>query len=868
MVELGIDTSVFERAAALLSRPLSPTALEKEQLQKGRQPPVAEASPKPKAKAKGKAKAKAAPTVEVPTDEQPGCIAAVEPSVEAKQDGVENHEFVVNAPAYTAGDNASSILAAVGDLSDLQKDWKQKMNSPSYRKAPIPRLNRKQPKILTDEERDEKLGEIDALEQELEAAKAKAAEVTAAAQRATEWVSQRVGESEVVVGGSCEDTEPQSVEYRQLAEERVKERRRKEAQERREREKREVLEKQAKHLEAEAKAKELERITKERMQSRLREEKEKQQRETDEANKQRQLREDRAAEAEELRLQAAKRVAEREEAMRRKAQEDEALEAEERRRHEEEAEAKAEEGRERTRQRMQQRAQETRAKQLQEEEARQRRMQEEAAKATERQSQAEISRARARARAAEFRQRCREEEEERAFLQAEEAALQEEIAECELIERQRKRQWRFGEAPASQQPRGNRKSSPCGSRGEDAEVERSRPARGDLISNPDPPPVKSVSSNATAVNKAAPNRASSTEVSKAAKVPPRPPSDRSHASANPSKNAVGAVSAVPKARSKPAHQGSSNIGKARARSLSVEIPTREARSNSVEVPVREGRSNLAQVTDSGGDGPIRCTVGFFGVNDIDYLDDEDEDCDMPVVAQQQAAPVTSGNKAPVRSTSSSDSTRQRKPAPQTSQPTKVTRAYSQPPPSRPPVMPAPIMPGSRPESPATPDSTYYDVPDYRLNSPSTPVRRCDVNVAKEKVNSPLPSPGAASNRSDPMMDRQVPRQQAQPWKQKAISVQPADFYLNKLKAARGQAPANNGSSPTKKSAVPLAASEGSEAVAWDEGPKSYADMMRMRARVVEATQRQEEGAKFDRTNAVLRRVQQRAAQAPSRSAST
>jgi hypothetical protein len=132
----------------------------------------------------------------------------------------------------------------------------------------------------------------------------------------------------------------------------------------------------------------------------------------------------------------------------------------------------------------------------------------------------------------------------------------------------------------------------------------------------------------------------------------------------------------------------------------------------------------------------------------------------------------------------------------------------------------------------------------------------------------LLSPGAVSNRSDPSVDRPAARQQAQPWKQKAINVKPADFYLNQLKVARGQAPANTGSSPPKKSAVLPVASEGSEAAAWGEGPKSYADMMRMRARVVEVTQRQEESEKFDRTNAVLQRVQQRAAQVPLRSAST
>lgn len=852
MVELGIDTSVFERAAALLNRPLSPTALEKEQLQKGRQVPESEAPRKTQAKAKGKAKAKSAPVIEPTADKQsvPGSPNGAESLMEPLHDIADQQETCHNG---NAGDDAPPILAAVAELSGLQKDWKQKMNSPSYRKAPVPRNNRKQPKTLTDEERNEKLGEIDALEQELEAAKAKAAEVTAAAQRATEWVAQRVGESEEIAGSRDHETESHPQDYRDLTEERVKEKRRKEAHDRRERERREQLEKQAKHLEAEAKAKELERITKERMRTRLREEKERQQREAEEAAKQQQLREERASGAEQLRIQAAKRVADREEAMRRKAQEETALEAEERQRQEEENLAKAEEGRERTRLRMQQRAQEARAKQLLEEEARQQRLQEEAARAAERESQAEVSRARARARAAEFRQRCREEEEERAFLKAEEAALEEDIAHAALIERQRKRHWRTGDPPISQSPRYARQSSPVASNGRGDEQEWNRPETGDLISNPDAPAVSSdAAPKAPAVAKTGPSRAQSTEVSKA-KAPPRPPSDRSRA--NQKKIAA---NAAPKARSKPTDHGSNNTGKARARSLSVET-----------TPAREGRSNAAQVTDASGDGPIRCTVGFFGVNDIDYLDDEDEEGDAPIVDEERTTPspsvLAAVAKAEVRRPSYSDANRQRNLAPQASQPTKITRAYSQPPPSRPPVMPATVMSGSRPESPATPDSGYYEVPDYRLDSPATPVRRQE--VPSEKVKSPLQSPGAMSNRSDPTsMDKQAPRKQAQPWKQKAINVQPADFYLNNLKAARGQA--TTGGSPAKKPAVPLVASEGSEAPSWGEGPKSYADMMRMRARVVEATQRQEEGAKFDRTNAVLQRVTQRAAQVPSRSAST
>merc|ERR1719482_1416680 len=86
----------------------------------------------------------------------------------------------------------------------------------------------------------------------------------------------------------------------------------------------------------------------------------------------------------------------------------------------------------------------------------------------------------------------------------------------------------------------------------------------------------------------------------------------------------------------------------------------------------------------------------------------------------------------------------------------VARSKSQPPPSRPPV-----LPGHRPESPAS-SAGGDDPPEFCM------------------------SPGAASNQSDPAsLGKAAARAQSQPWRQKKISVAPADYYLNLLKAARG-----------------------------------------------------------------------------------
>jgi hypothetical protein len=850
MVDLGIDTSIFEKAAALLARPLSPTAREKEQqLSERPQPAHFEAPRKSVAKAKAKAKSKAAPSN---TPKKPAPVVTTDsseakPKAEAKVTSKScPPSIVVNAEQQTAqppsdedtkcevrdGDNAPfSILGAVSELSDLQKDWKEKMNSPSYRKPAVPRVNRKpEPKTLTDDERNDKLLEINALEQQLEEAKGKAAAVTAAAEAAAEWVAERAAQSDVKGDGASDHAgenlgEPQASHVQ--AEERVKARRRQEALERRKQERREAEARQVRQSEAEAKAKELERLTKERMHLHLREAKEKQQLEHEEAERRQRLREERAAASEELRQQAANRVVEREHAERRKAMEIAEIEAEQRQRQETESEMKLKEGRERNRLRMQQRAQELAAKRQLEEEAERRRFEYEAARAAEQSCQAQLSQQRARARAAEFKQRALYEEEECARLDAERLAIEQAQAEAVLVERQRKRHWRAGDPhDPSLQIRARESPSPSCSSGGRIDEELDVPSgakvvvvQDDSLSHAPPNKAKPIQ----VASKVPTNRASRGDpVSQhAARVPPRPPGDRSSSN----QNAKYAAGKAPKGQTKSIQQ--SNEAKATEDGYDSRIIA------------KEGRSNAAHISGGSGDEPIRCTVGFFGAHDVDFLgDDDDDDTDADAAGFQ--VPVSSATKSSAAK-SSRESTPSRCAIPQQvgSAPKTsgvapaIPRAYSQPPPSRPPAMRS-----SRADSPASRD---------------------------ELPNEGSRSPGAISNRSDP-----APRAQACAWKQKAISVQPAEFYLNKLRAARGRdgkpAPTQSHSSPPRKSSGAMLVSESATPNAWDD--PAFVDQTRLRARAVEATQRQEEGARQERGYAALQRVQQRAAQAPSRSNST
>lgn len=876
MADLGVDASVFERAAALLARPLSPTALEKEQLQKGRSQPSERprpaASPQRTApKAKPKAKSQPVACDSPAPSQQPasetgiaaggGTSAAASPhrgnSAAASPHGSEAAARIATPgePSASNVTEGGSILAAVAELGGLQKGWKERLHSPSFRKAPVPRAPRQQ-KVLTEEERHDKLDEIDALEQQLQEAKAKASAVTAAANAAADFVSAEaarrgLGIDELGVDGEVpgEDGGKEKTEACRQAEERVKARKLQQAQERRDRERRESGARQAKQREAEEKAKALQRATKERMQSRLREEKERQDREREEAEKLRQERELRAADAEELRLQAAKRVAEREQAERLKAHEAAELEARLQRQQEEEAEFRALEGRERTKIRMLHLSQEQRAQQLAAEEERRRQLQVEAEAAAEQQVQAQLSQQRARARAAEFRQRSRLEEEERARLEAEEHAMEQAHAQAALLERQRKRHSRLADPvltqPATSMPSPGYASGQPSPAGSGAGVDM-LPCR---EASPEPMPIQEVSVKQAVnrvkevhekgrqpdhpISKAVPSRAPRTELAakSAARAPPLLPADR--AARQPAKSG-GEAQLQSHARAKPKRQSPSAKAERADGDMFIDAPTRQS------------RTVAATVTGGGDDEPIRCTVGFFGVSDVDYLCDEDEEADDhcdPAAAPPAVA--SAAPRAPVRS-HSRDSYSSRHSTPEPVQPTPTTaiaaevppatrvvsRAYSQPPPSRPPALPY-----GRAESPVG-----------RGNMPG----------------GGCASPGVASNNSDPPAGRPAKAQQ-QPWKQKTIQVKPADYYLDLLKAARGVG--NKAPSVSKgKPGAPFQKACAGEA--WSDAAVGYAEQMRVRASVVEATQKQEESAKYERGYAALQRVQQRALQVPSRSAST
>jgi len=109
-----------------------------------------------------------------------------------------------------------------------------------------------------------------------------------------------------------------------------------------------------------------------------------------------------------------------------------------------------------------------------------------------------------------------------------------------------------------------------------------------------------------------------------------------------------------------------------------------------------------------------------------------------------------------------------------------------------------------------------------------------------------------SQNSDNVASR-APRRVGNPWRQRAIEVQPTDYYLELIKAAR-----NGGGGG-------VGGKHGSELAKEGQG---YGDKVRQRAHDVEATQRKQEGERQERGYAVLQRVQRRALQAaPSRSAS-
>lgn len=426
-----IDVSVFSKMAELLARPLSPTALEKEEaVQNGKRIPKAKV-PSRKAAARPKAESKAAASVQAPG---PTEMTIHEQHQEEQFSSLED----------------KGILSAVSELSGLQQEWKEKMKHPSFRKGGPPRMKRPPaPAVLDEEERRQKMEEIDTLEVQLKEAKTVAAAAKRAAQAAEQLAEAAAKEAESGSedGQISQSTEPKKDlpegDLQQQAEARVKARKRQEAKEKRDRQRKEVEEKRLRQAEAEAKAKELERQTKERLQERLRSERARERQLQEDMEREAEIKEQRSRQvAEELQQQALKRLADKEQADKHMADELARAEAEAKRQQAQENQARAEELRQKTRRRMQQYTRQQRDQSMAEQEARRKRIEEEAQVADERIMQAIRSQERAKARAAEFRHRERSEEKARAILQEEQHVRQQELAEVAQLERQRKRQWR------------------------------------------------------------------------------------------------------------------------------------------------------------------------------------------------------------------------------------------------------------------------------------------------------------------------------------------------------------------------------------------------------------------------------------------
>lgn len=426
-----IDVSVFSKMAELLARPLSPTALEKEEAAKnGKRIPKV---PSRKAAARPKSESKAAASVQAPSPAE-----------------MTDEHHAVGDQEHLSGLEDKGILSAVSELSGLQQEWKEKMKHPSFRKGGPPRMKRPPaPAVLDEEERRQKMEEIDTLEVQLKEAKTLAAAAKRAAQAAEQLAEAAAKEAESGSedGQISQSTEPKKDlpegDLQQQAEARVKARKRQEAKEKRDRQRKEVEEKRLRQAEAEAKAKELERQTKERLQERLRSERARERQLQEEMEREAEIKEQRSRQvAEELQQQALKRLADKEQADKHIADELARAEAEAKRQQAQENQARAEELRQKTRRRMQQYTRQQRDQSMAEQEARRKRIEDEAQVADERIMQAIRSQERAKARAAEFRHRERSEEKARALLQEEQHVRQQELAEVAQLERQRKRQWR------------------------------------------------------------------------------------------------------------------------------------------------------------------------------------------------------------------------------------------------------------------------------------------------------------------------------------------------------------------------------------------------------------------------------------------
>jgi len=930
------DLSAFQKAAELLARPLSPTALEKEEAAKddtaqAQVAAQAHAAPTPQKKGvasaqkktplndasgagRAKAKSQVAPARRCSPAGSVTSAAGAAPEASSKAEDSCEAEKAAGAKCDANGavdDRSSGILGAVASLDIFMQEQKSKLQEPSMRKGGPPKVKRPpSPKVLSDAERNEKLSKMETQHQtRLKQALGKDGVLPDAEAADAEAEVDAVGsisgsnDGDGKGGGSAE-------QLRQQAEERVRARRREEAVKRKEQELREESEKKTRKAEADAKAAELEKLTKKRVQERFRAERESEQKKKEEEEKERMEREQRAEAAEDLRKQAKKRVADHDQLERQKAKEMAELEAAMESEKHAVFDAKAAQLDEKTKLRMQQRSQQTKEQAQREAEQQEHIRQEQAAAASQRQAAAELSQQRARARASEFRQKKYQEEEERMRLEEEERAREEERADAALRERQIKRQMRPDDVRLAAP---NSVELP-----EDDHLQDDFDVDADFPDHVAAAPPKTVRVVPAAADHDRPTQSpighqTSHESSHpVARVPPRLPRDQppkdpavplqrrvvAHASGKPpaAKAAGGGVGSSSSSRAKPP----AGRGNASAKAKAEPAAPQQLEGEMPSCPV-------AVVVD---DNTVRCTFGFIGVGD-GFMDDDDEDrgqednadlASRPPAAAHEAAPrrpsVDSsiaavkaaprsgsyarpssqemrsqsangraaaanarGRKSPARMASPSagsagSAASRRKDANSAhaggSGPA-MQRAYSQPPPRRAAAAPrqaeAPSRastPGSGNDAPPMFCDGYEDeANDDNQDTPRQNYRREIIPAATfSVVDAPDGNRGDVSPQNGYAVEGGLSPGKAKKsaWKQKAIKVQSADYYLDMVKAARGL----NG-----KKVVGGAAAAGG----------GYAEQMRQRASDVEVQQRQEEDARMERGHSVLNRVEQRGMQA-------
>ncbi|CAE8594937.1 unnamed protein product [Polarella glacialis] len=772
-------------------------------------------------------------------------------------------------------------LVTAMTASGLQKEWKEKMNSPSHRKAGPPRINRKpEQKVLSEEERKEKMGEIDALEVQLQQARGVAAAASRAAAAAASHVASYAQQSQ-----SAQDAESGSEDHEEendqakankevgpddlsrQAEERVRARKRKEAKDRKERERRDAEEKKTKQAEAEAKTKDLERITRERLQEKSRAERAREQQLKEERERESQLKEQRSQAArEELQQLTSKRVAEREQAERQRAEELARHEAEERRLHEEESEAKAMLLREKTRLRVQEHSRDQREHLMAEEEARLRRLEEVAKASEERSQEAQQSQQRARARAADFRQRARLEAEEHARLDEEQLARERERSDAALEERHRKRHYRPGSEPSESHaaPANVRPESPAQPAAAAAQPRRPAAQQAQQQQPQQQQPQQHQQQQQQRHQPPA-------QQVQAHHMPPRPPVERAAGAVGaPEQNTV-ATKRVQPSRAPAAAAVQRAVGKGAAAGaagskVSGQKEARGRRGSEAEVVqgghgADEESRNWSIAVDDGE--TVRCNVGFFGMGgDPLDSDGEDEAPQFPddfgdegdgysrpgsgysALANRRATSSQAGNRVQRAPSAPAAPPFAPPPGPMTRA---AVRAYSQPPLNRPQQdVPRGGLSGggdySRGSSPG--GGADYGGRCFEAEVTSMGAARAALGLPRSPSGSCHSEPVGHAGGHSPALQKPTP------WKQRAIQVNSTDYYLDAMKAARGggqkggQKPAGN-----------------KPAVRTTPNKEGYADQARQHASDVEVRQREEEGARQERGYAVLQRVQQRAAQA-------